>query len=106
MMRGGGMNNLIKQAQKMQKKMMATQEELAATEIEGTSGGGMVKVKVNGKKEVLDITIQPDVVDPEDIEMLQDLVLTAVNDAMSQMDIITEKKMGPFTKGMNMPGMF
>ena len=106
MMRGGGMNNLIKQAQKMQKKMIEAQEELVTTEVEGTSGGGMVKVKVNGKKEVLDITIQPDVVDPEDIEMLQDLVLTAVNDAMSQMDAITEKKMGPFTKGMNMPGLF
>lgn len=106
MMRGGGMNNLIKQAQKMQKKMLEAQEELAVTEVEGSAGGGMVKVKVNGKKEVLNIAIQPEVVDPEDIEMLQDLVLTAVNDAMNQMDAITEKKMGPFTKGMNMPGMF
>ena len=106
MMRGGGMNNLIKQAQKMQKKMLEAQEELAVTEVEGSAGGGMVKVKVNGKKEVLNIAIQPEVVDPEDIEMLQDLVLTAVNDEMNQMDAITEKKMGPFTKGMNMPGMF
>ena len=106
MMRGGGMNNLIKQAQKMQKKMMQAQEELAATEVEGTSGGGMVKIKVNGKKEVTDIVIQPEVVDPEDIEMLQDLILTAMNDAINQMDAITEKKMGPFTKGMNMPGLY
>lgn len=107
MMRGGGgMNNLIKQAQKMQKKMLEAQEELAVTEVEGSAGGGVVKVKVNGKKEVLHIEMKPEVVDPEDIEMLQDLVLTAVNDAMNQMDAITEKKMGPFTKGMNMPGMF
>ncbi|MDF2947971.1 MAG: nucleoid-associated protein YbaB/EbfC family [Bacillales bacterium] len=106
MMRGGNMNNMLKQAQKMQKKMMEAQEEVGKTEVEGTAGGGMVTVRINGKKEIIKVNIKPEVVDPEDIEMLEDLILTATNDAIKQIDEISDKKMGPLTKGLNMPGLF
>jgi DNA-binding YbaB/EbfC family protein len=74
--------------------------------VEGTAGGGMVTVIVNGQKEVVDVNIKEEVVDPEDIEMLQDLVLAATNDALKKMDDLTNDTMGQFTKGMNLPGMF
>ena len=82
----GNMNNILKQAQKMQENMQKMQEELEAKEVEASVGGGAVTVKVNGKKEVIDITIKPEVVDPDDIEMLQDLVLSAVNEALRSVD--------------------
>lgn len=106
MMRGGmgNMNNMMKQMQKMQKKMQEAQEELEKRTVEGTAGGGMVTVVVNGQKQVLEVKIKEDVVDPEDIEMLQDLVLTATNDALKKMDEITASTMGQFTKGLNLPG--
>jgi len=106
MMRGGmgNMNNMMKQMQKMQKKMQEAQEELEKRTIEGTAGGGMVTVVVNGQKQVLEVKIKEEVVDPEDIEMLQDLVLTATNDALKKMDEITASTMGQFTKGLNLPG--
>jgi DNA-binding YbaB/EbfC family protein len=109
MMRGGGMGNMqkmMKQMQKMQKDMAKAQEELAEKTVEGTAGGGMVTVTVNGQKELVEVTIKEEVVDPEDIEMLQDLVLAATNDALKKMDDLTNDTMGQFTKGMNLPGMF
>ena len=80
----GNMGGLLKQAQKMQQDMMRAQEELATIEVEATSGGGMVTVKANGKQEILNISINPDAVDKEDVEMLEDLVLAAVNEALRQ----------------------
>ena len=101
-MRGmGNMNNMMKQ---MQKDMAKAQEELKDLTVEGTAGGGMVKVVVSGHKEVLDVIIAEDAVDPDDVEMLQDLVLAAVNDGMKQADQLVNDKMGRFTQGMNLPG--
>ncbi|MEH7125574.1 MULTISPECIES: YbaB/EbfC family nucleoid-associated protein [unclassified Bacillus (in: firmicutes)] len=106
-MRGmGNMQNMMKQMQKMQKKMAEAQEKLGEERIEGTAGGGMVSVIVSGHKEVLEVNIKEEVVDPEDIEMLQDLVLAATNEALKKADELTNNTMGQFTKGMNLPGMF
>ncbi|WP_203364678.1 YbaB/EbfC family nucleoid-associated protein [Bacillus sp. REN10] len=103
-MRGmGNMQNMMKQMQKMQKKMAEAQEELSAKQFEGTAGGGMVKVIMSGQKQVLDVQIKEEVVDPEDVEMLQDLVLAATNDALKKVDDETNATMGQFTKGMNLP---
>ncbi|MBO0962757.1 YbaB/EbfC family nucleoid-associated protein [Neobacillus sp. MM2021_6] len=105
MMRGGmgNMQNMMKQMQKMQKKMAEAQEELGEQKIEGTAGGGMVTVVVTGHKEVVDVQIKPEAVDPDDIEMLQDLVLAATNDALKKVEELTNNTMGQFTKGMNLP---
>ncbi|KAA0543137.1 YbaB/EbfC family nucleoid-associated protein [Bacillus suaedaesalsae] len=107
-MRGGmgNMGNMMKQMQKMQKQMAKAQEELGEQRIEGTAGGGMVTVIASGHKEILEVVIKEEVVDPEDIEMLQDLVLAATNDALRKVDELTNQTMGQFTKGLNMPGMF
>ncbi|WVE36964.1 YbaB/EbfC family nucleoid-associated protein [Priestia megaterium] len=106
MMKGmGNMQKMMKQMQKMQKDMQKAQEELAEKTVEGTAGGGMVTVVVNGQKQVIDVNIKEDVVDAEDIEMLQDLVLAATNDALKQMDDLTNNTMGQFTKGLNIPGL-
>ncbi|NGY87647.1 YbaB/EbfC family nucleoid-associated protein [Bacillus megaterium] len=106
MMKGmGNMQKMMKQMQKMQKDMQKAQEELAEKTVEGTAGGGMVTVVVNGQKQVIDVNIKEDVVDPEDIEMLQDLVLATTNDALKQMDDLTNNTMGQFTKGLNIPGL-
>jgi DNA-binding YbaB/EbfC family protein len=108
-MRGGGMGNMgnmMKQMQKMQKQMAKAQEELGEERIEGTAGGGMVTVIASGHKEILEVNIKEEVVDPEDIEMLQDLVLAATNDALKKVDELTNNTMGQFTKGLNMPGLF
>lgn len=99
------MNNMMKQMQKMQKKMEEVQAQVDATELEATSGGGAVKVVVNGKREVLDIEIDPSVVDPEDVEMLQDLVMAAVNEALRKAEEFASKEMGKVTGGLNIPGM-
>lgn len=106
MMRGGGMGNMqnmMKQMQKMQKKMAEAQEELGEKKIEGSAGGGMVTVVVTGHKEVVDVIIKPEAVDPDDVEMLQDLVLAATNDALKKVEELTNSTMGQFTKGMNLP---
>ena len=103
---GGNMNNMIKQAQKMQQNMMKMQEELEQTEFEATSGGGAVSVKMSGKKELLSINIKPEAVDPEDVEMLQDLILTAVNDVIKKVDDANSSKMSSITGGLNIPGLF
>jgi len=102
----GNMNNMMKQIQKMQRDMEAAQEELESKEFEATAGGGAIKVTVNGKKEILSIELNEDVVDPDDIEMLQDLIIVAVNDALKNVDAETEKTMGKFGNGMSMPGLF
>ncbi len=106
MMGGGNMQQLARQAQKLQQQMARLQEELELREYEASAGGGMVTVKVNGKKEVLDIQIKPEAVDPDDVEMLQDMVLAAVNEALRQATETTEREMGKVTGGLNMPGLF
>jgi DNA-binding YbaB/EbfC family protein len=85
---------------------MKAQEELGTKTIEGTAGGGVVTVSVNGHKKLLDIKIKPEAVDPEDVEMLQDLVLTAVNDALTKADELANQDMGKYTGGMKIPGLF
>ncbi|GFZ34229.1 nucleoid-associated protein [Clostridium zeae] len=103
---GGNMNNLMKQAQKLQKDMEDMQKDLENKEFEASVGGGAVVVKVNGKKEVKSINIKPEVVDPDDVEMLEDLVLSAVNEALRKAEDETANKMGKLTGGLNMPGLF
>jgi len=107
-MPGGGMNmqQLMKQAQKMQKQMAEAQEELANKTLEVSAGGGAIKVTINGEKQITDLTISPDVVDPDDVEMLQDLVISAINEAFRQMDESVSSQMSKITGGMNLPGMF
>lgn len=102
----GNMNNMMKQVQKMQKEMEKLQEEVEQREVEASAGGGAVTVKVNGKREILDIAIQPAVVDPDDIEMLQDLILAAANEALRKAEEMMSKEMGKVTGGMNLPGLF
>ncbi|GFP78362.1 YbaB/EbfC family nucleoid-associated protein [Clostridium fungisolvens] len=103
---GGNMNNLMKQAQKLQKDMEDMQKELENKEFEASVGGGAVVVKVNGKKEIKSINIKPEVIDPDDAEMLEDLVLSAVNEALRKAEDETANKMGKLTGGLNMPGLF
>jgi DNA-binding YbaB/EbfC family protein len=106
MMGGGNMQQLARQAQKLQQQMAEMQTALDAREFEASAGGGMVTVKVNGKKELLALTIKPEAVDPEDVEMLQDLVLAAVNEALRQAAETIEREMGKMTGGLNMLGLF
>ncbi|MCL2200147.1 MAG: YbaB/EbfC family nucleoid-associated protein [Defluviitaleaceae bacterium] len=103
---GMNMNQLMKQAQKMQKQMADAQEALAEKKLEVSAGGGAVKITINGEKQILDLVISPDVVDPDDVEMLQDLVMSAVNEAIRQMDESINSQMSKITGGMNLPGMF
>ena len=106
-MPGGGMNmNMIKQAQKMQEQMLKMQAEMEAKEYEATAGGGMVSAAVNGKHELLRLTIDPEAVDPEDVEMLQDMVTAAVNEAMRAADADASQNMSKFTGGLNLNGLF
>ncbi|HBF43790.1 MAG TPA: YbaB/EbfC family nucleoid-associated protein [Desulfobacteraceae bacterium] len=99
------MGHLMKQAQQFQAKMAKLQEELGDKTIEATAGGGMVKVVANGKQEILSIKIEQEVVDPDDVEMLQDLIVAAVNDALSRAKDMMNEGMGALTKGMNIPGI-
>lgn len=109
----GNMGNLLKQAQKMQQDMAKAQEELGEIEVEATAGGGMVTARANGKQELLAVTINPEAVDPEDVEMLEDLVLAAVNEALRKasetaaehMAKVTGPLQGMMPPGMNIPGM-
>lgn len=102
----GQMNSMMKQVQKMQKDMQKMQEEIAQKEVEATVGGGMVKVKANGRKEILSIEINKEAVDPDDVEMLEDLVLTAVNQALEKADELGSSALGSLTGGLNIPGLF
>ena len=106
---GGGpsdMNSMIRQAQKMQEQMAEKQAELDEREYEVQAGGGVVTVKIKGTKEILDIQLQPEVVDPDDVETLQDILVAAVNEAIKQVESTNEQEMGKITGSMNLPGMF
>ena len=100
------MNSVIKQAQKMQEEMERVQSELETKTVETSAGGGMVEVTANGKKEILSIKIKPEVVDPDDIETLEDLVMVAVNDAIKKADDMMTEGMSAVTGGINIPGLF
>ncbi|MFC4737742.1 YbaB/EbfC family nucleoid-associated protein [Bacillus daqingensis] len=100
-----GMGNMMKQMQKMQKDMAKAQEQLKEETVEASAGGGMVKVIASGEKRILDIQINEEAVDPDDVEMLEDLVLAATNEALGKVDELVEERMGKFTKGMNIPGL-
>ncbi|MFB5679242.1 YbaB/EbfC family nucleoid-associated protein [Paenibacillus terreus] len=100
------MNQMMKQVKKMQEQMLKAQEQLGEKTVEGTSGGGVVTVQANGHKKILSIAIKPEAVDPDDVEMLQDLVLTAVNDALTKADELANNDMSKFTGGMKIPGLF
>jgi hypothetical protein len=99
------MGQLMKQAQQIQTKMAKLQEDLGDRTVEASSGGGMVIVVANGRQEVLSIKIEPEVIDPDDAEMLQDLIMAAVNDALARAKEMVNEEMGKLTKGMNIPGM-
>ncbi|NLL30763.1 MAG: YbaB/EbfC family nucleoid-associated protein [Clostridiales bacterium] len=103
---GGNMNNLMKQAQKLQREMEEMQKKLETKEFEASVGGGAVIVKANGKKELISVSIKPEVLDPDDVEMLEDLVLSAVNEALRKAEEETASTMGKLTGGMNIPGLF
>lgn len=105
-MPGGNMQQLMRQAQKMQQQMVALQEDLDVREYEASAGGGMVNVKVSGKREVLSLTINPEAVDPEDVEMLQDMVLAAVNEALRMGEETREKEMAKVGGASGLGGMF
>lgn len=105
-MLGGNMNKMMKQIQKMQGEIMKLQEELGNRTVESTAGGGVVKAVANGKQEMLSIEIKPEVIDPNDVEMLQDLILTAVNNALSQSREMVNIEMGKIAPGLNLPGLF
>ncbi len=101
-----GLGDIMRQAQEMQTKMAKIQEELAKKTVEGSSGGGMVKVVCTGKQQILSITIDKNVVNPDDIDMLQDLVLAAVNDALQLSHQMLEQEMKALTGGISIPGLF
>ena len=101
---GGNMQQLMRQAQKMQQQMMQKQEELDAREYEGTAGGGAVACRLSGKRQLISLTIQPDAVDPDDVEMLQDMIVAAVNDALKKGEETREAEMNKIGGGMG--GMF
>jgi len=100
-----GMGNMMKQAQKLQAKMMKMQEELGEKTVEAASGGGMVRVVANGKQQITSISIEKEVVDPEDVDMLQDLIIAAVNDALAKSQEMVSSEMGKLTGGLNIPGL-
>ena len=100
-----GMGNMMKQAQQLQSKMTKLQEELAEKTVESSSGGGMVKVTANGRQQILSIQVEKEVVDPDDVEMLQDLVLAAVNDALAKAHEMVSSEMSKLTGGLNIPGL-
>ena len=100
------MQQMLKQAQKMQEDMAAKQEELDAREYDVKAGGGVVGVKINGKREILSIDIQPEIVDPDDIETLSDILVAAINEAIKRVNETNEREMGAITGQMSMPGMF
>lgn len=104
---GGGMNNMMKQAQKMQEEVARVTAELATKTVDASVGGGAVSVTVNGAKEVLSIAIKPEVVDPEDVEMLQDLIMAAVNEAIRKAEEMADAEMGKVTGGLGgLGGLF
>ena len=106
---GGGpsnMQSMLKQAQKMQEDMAAKQAELEACEYDVAAGGGVVNVKINGRKEIVSVNIAPEVVDPDDIETLEDLIVAAVNEAIKKVESVSQDEMSKITGSMSLPGMF
>lgn len=105
---GGGqnMNSMIKQAQKMQEQITELQNDIEERDFSATAGGGAVEVVVTGKKTIKSLTIKPEVVDPEDIDMLQDLIISAVNEAVNKVEATTEDEMNKITGGVSLPGLF
>ena len=106
---GGGPSNMqamIKQAQKMQEDMAAKQEELEAREYDVAAGGGVINVKINGKKEILSVKIDPEVVDPDDVDTLEDLIVAAMNEAIKKVESVSADEMQKITGSMSIPGMF
>lgn len=103
---GGGMNQMLKQAQKLQENMAKAQEELQTRTVEATAGGGAVQVVVSGKMELQEIKIKPEAVDPEDVEMLEDLVKVAVNEGLRKAQEMVNTEMGKLTGGLKIPGLF
>jgi DNA-binding YbaB/EbfC family protein len=101
----GNIQKMMKQAQKLQRQMLEAQEALAEERVEATSGGGMVRVVADGQQNILEIKIEPEAVDPEDVEMLEDLVLAAITEAVRKSRELAEERLGAFTKGMKIPGM-
>lgn len=100
------MNSVIKQAQKMQEEMERVQKETENEQVEATAGGGAVKVVVSGKKELVSLKIDPEAVDPEDVETLEDMIIAAVNDGIGKADELMSERMGAVTGGINIPGLF
>jgi nucleoid-associated protein EbfC len=100
-----GMGDMMKQAQKLQARMLKMQEELAEKTVESAVGGGMIKVVANGRQQVVSIRIEKEVVNPEDVDMLQDLVLAAVNDALAKSQEMVSSEMGKLTGGLKLPGL-
>lgn len=101
----GSMGNMMKQAQKLQNKMMKLQEELGERTVEASSGGGMIKVVANGKQQVVSVNIEKEVVDPDDVEMLEDLIIAAVNEALGKAQEMVSGEMSKLTGGLNIPGL-
>lgn len=105
---GGGAGNMqkqVQQMQQMQRKMEEMQAELETKEVEATAGGGAVSVTANGKKEIVKVEIKPEVVDPDDVEMLQDLIMVAANEALRQIEEMSQSEMGKLTGGLSIPGL-
>ncbi|MGN0179933.1 MAG: YbaB/EbfC family nucleoid-associated protein [Monoglobaceae bacterium] len=103
---GANMNHMLKQAQKMQEQMVKMQEEMENKTYEAAAGGGAVKVVLDGKRELKEVILSPEVVDPDDIEMLQDLIVAAVNEAMRKVEEDSSAQLGSITGGLNIPGLF
>ncbi len=101
-----GMNNLMRQAQMMQQKISVLQKELESRELDVSSGGGAVKIKINGKQEILELKLDPEAVDPNDIETLEEILLTGVNQAVKESQDMVSTAMNKVTGGMNVPGLF
>ncbi|SDA20751.1 hypothetical protein SAMN02910447_01886 [Ruminococcus sp. YE71] len=102
----GNMNQMLRQAQEMQDKITALQADLEQREFTASVGGGAVDIKINGKREVLSLNIKPEVVDPADVEMLQDLIMSAFNEAVHNLDEVSDKEMSELTGGVSFPGLF
>lgn len=103
---GGNMNNLLRQAQKIQKQIEETKAQIEAKTVEASSGGGAVTAVVNGRKQLVDIKIKREVVDPDDVEMLQDLIIAAINEAANKADEMVNEEMAKIAGGFSMPGLF
>ncbi len=101
-----GMGNMMRQAQQMQRKMEEMQKELESREVEASAGGGMVTVRVSGKQQLLEIALEPDAVDPQDVDMLQDLIMVAVNEGIRKSQEMVQSEMSKLTGGLNIPGLF